>query len=98
MRPATVGQSTQAFGLARFTWFAKLNDSARNCTLKRSLMAKLLKKERSHCEKPGPTSRLRPTEPNAPFCGRRHGPSVCPLASGAEAMGNQPFRSGLSLL
>ena len=33
MRPATPGQSTQLFGFARFVWLAKLNDSARNCSL-----------------------------------------------------------------
>src|SRR5262249_39042711 len=76
---AVPGQSTHVFGLARFTLFVMLNDSARNCALTRSVTAKFLKSERSNCEKDGPSSRFRPTVPNVPRCGRRHGPSVCPF-------------------
>ena len=60
--------------------FARLNASARNCARNPSVTAKFLNNDMSNCENDGPSSRLRPTFPNVPRSGRRHGPSVCPLA------------------
>src|SRR4051812_47033511 len=90
MRPATPGQSTQGFGWPRFVWFVKLNDSARNCTLIRSVTAKVLKNDMSSWAKCGPQRALRPTLPCTPLCGRCHAPLIAPFELNSALVLNQP--------
>src|SRR4051794_36327280 len=74
-----------------------LNTSARNCALSRSVTANVLKNDVSSCEKFGPVIRLRPTDPNWPFCGLRHGPMVWPFVNSGllvPVVANQPYWLG----
>src|SRR5436853_186248 len=60
---ATAGFPMAEFGSPKFGWFVRLNDSARNCSLKRSekLKSRMMLKSRS--TKPGPRRISRPEFP-----------------------------------
>ena len=54
---------TSVFGLLYTGWLKRLNASARNSSLKRSLIGVVLAIERSTVLVPGPISELRPSVP-----------------------------------
>ena len=73
-----VPSSMDASGCPRFAWLNALNDSALNCSLNRSVIAKVLAKAKSALKRCGPYNELRPTSPNDLHAGSCQGPDVIP--------------------
>src|SRR5215469_13209629 len=60
---AVGGVKVMRFGVLKLARFSRLKSSARNCTLKRSLIRVFLNTEKSQVASPGPMKELRPRFP-----------------------------------
>src|SRR5712692_770041 len=63
-------------GFSKFAWLSRLKNSARNCNLNRSVIAKLLSVPKSKFQYEGPLKELRPRLPFCPATGMQSLPPL----------------------